>query len=631
MATVAELLRVAAGFHRAGALDDAERLYGRVLEAAPGLPQALRLAAVAARQNGRPGDAAALAARLAAAEPGAAESWILRGGAALEAGDVAVAAVAFRRLLALGPASETGWSSHATACEARGEKSDAVAALRMVRGLTPGDPAPHRRLASHRRELGQAAAAHASAACAVALDPADGLTHRELARLMEAADRPQAAAAAWRHAIAVTPESFALRFELARASLDRDDPAGAATACRRVLALAPGSADAHALHAVALRLLWRAGEAAEASRLALCLDPRNPSIHNEEATRRFMLEDFAGAERSYLWALALEPGEDTVRFNMAFPVWRRGDLAAAYALYDRGIGRTRCPVGDYAIPRWRGEPLAGRRIIVHAEQGIGDEMRFASCYGDLVAASGHCIIECEPRLASVLRRSFPGATIRPLDRARGETGPSDADFWVMAASLPRYFRPTYASFPRAPSFLVPDPARVARWRARLAGLPPGLRVGISWRSRKMPIRNFMFYTTLEMWRPVLAVPGVAFVNLQYDRAASEIRAVAEAQGITIHDWPGTDLMNDMEEALALSAAVDLGITTANTVNVQLGAAGTECWVLWPGVAGKWGARDDPYHPRHRLLTRRPTESVAVSLDKAAALLRERVGTHGPAA
>lgn len=630
MATVAELLRVATGFHKAGALDDAERLYGRVLEAVPTLPSALRLAAVAARQNGRPAAAATLARRLADADPRVAESWILVSGASLEADDSAVAAAALRCVLALDPGAQPMWLSRAAVCEARNEAVGAEAALRVAVALAPADAAAHRRIAGHRLAAGDAAAAHAALARALSLDPADGAAHHEVARLMAAAGRPAAALVGWRHAIAVAPDSFVIRFDRARALLGDDMPGGAAGACRRALALAPGNADAHALHAIVLRLLWRAADAAAAAVLALCLDPRNPTIHNEQALQRFTGEDFTGSERSYLRALALDPGEDTVRFNMAFPAWRRGRLTAAYALYDSGIGRTRCPVRGYGVPRWRGEPLAGRRIIVHAEQGMGDEIRFASCYGDVVAAAGHCVIECEPRLACVMRRSFPGATVRPLDRARGEAGPSDADFWVMAGSLPRYFRPTYARFPRSPSFLTPDPELVARWRARLAGLPPGLRVGISWRSRKMPVRNFHFYTTLDMWRPVLSTAGATFVNLQYDRAEAEIRAVAESHGVAIHDWPEIDLMNDMEEALALSASVDLAITIGNSVNEQVGAVGTECWVLWPGTTGEWAPRGDPYHPRHHLLTRRPTESVTVSIAKAAALLRDRIAGSGRA-
>lgn len=561
MATAAELLRVAAGFHRAGALDDAERLYARILEAAPEDSPTLRLAALAAHQNGRPADAAVLAGRFLAREPRHADIQTLLGVTRQAAGAVGPACVAYRRCLSLDPLNA-------------GARANLGAAWRAL-----GD-----------------------------------------------ADR---AAAYQREAAAIDPRRAEAHYEAAKIDAPRGRVMEAARALRRVLALVPDHAPALAELGLVYRSHWRMVPAERALRRALMLAPTLATAHNELATLLTLTERFDAAETRFLKALALQPADDRIRFNMALPYWQRGRLAEGYRLYDRGLTNVRRPARDYAIPRWRGEPLAGRRIVVQPEQGLGDEIRFASCYADLIAAAGpggHCILQAEPRLVPVMQRSFPQASVRPFDRAAVPPPPRDAGFWVMAGSLPRHFRPDRAAFPRRSGYLTPDPARVAAWRERLAALPPGPKVGIAWRSRRMAIRNLAYYTTIEMWREVLAVPGVVFVNLQYDCAPFELETARERLGAEIHHWPDADLMNDLETAFALAAAVDLGITVATSVHDQLGAVGTEGWVLWPGTVGRWGGTDYPFYPAISLVTRSHTESAAAALSRAARRLeRWRAG------
>lgn len=564
MATAAELLRVAAGFHRAGALDDAERLYARILDVAPEDAPTLRLAALAAHQNGRPADAAALAGRFLAREPRHADIQNLLGVTRQASGAVGPACVAYRRSLSLEPLDA-------------GVRTNLGVAWRVI-----GD-------------AGRAAAYQ-------------------------------------RGASTIDPRRADAYFEAAKIDALRGRVMEAARALRRVLALVPDHASALAELGLVYRSHWRMDAAERALRRALALAPTLAAAHNELATLLTLTERFDAAESRFLKALALQPDDDRIRFNMALPFWQRGRLAEGYRLYDRGLTNVRRPARDYAIPRWRGEPLAGRRVAVQPEQGLGDEIRHASCYADLIAAvgaDGRCILQAEPRLVTAMERSFPEADVRPFDRAAIPPPPGDADFWVMAGSLPRYFRRDRTTFPQRPGYLAPDPARVAAWRDRLAALPKGPKIGIAWRSRRMAIGNLAYYTTIEMWREVLAVPGVVFVNLQYDCAPFELETARDRLGAEIHHWPDTDLMTDLEAAFALGASVDLGITVATSVHDQLGALGTPCWVLWPGTVGRWGGGDYPFYPSVSLLTRHHSESAGVAIARAARRLeRWRDGGSG---
>ena len=171
---------------------------------------------------------------------------------------------------------------------------------------------------------------------------------------------------------------------------------------------------------------------------------------------------------------------------------------------------------------------------------------------------GDVVIECDQRLVSLFQRSFPDAEVRAqsLDSLLRETM-HDFDYAIPAGSLPQWFRPALDAFPDRSSFVVADPERVDAWRARLAEIGPGPYAGMSWRSRLNTAERRLEYTRLDEWGPILSVPGVTWVNLQYDDCERELAAAERTFGVTLHRWEWLDLMNDFEEMAALTTALDL--------------------------------------------------------------------------
>ena len=205
----------------------------------------------------------------------------------------------------------------------------------------------------------------------------------------------------------------------------------------------------------------------------------------------------------------------------------------------------------WPYPRWQGESLSGRTILVHSEQGVGDELLFATCLPDLLAQAGHVVVECDARLVDLFSRSFPTATIYGATLGRRTSPPIDV--YCPIGSLPRYTRATLAAFPLRPGYLVPDRARVAHWQNRLAALGPGLRVGLSWRSRaSRPVAPY--YTQLSQWGAVLSLPGIHWINVQYDDYGAELETVAQQWGVRIQHWPDLDTLADLDGVAALMAA-----------------------------------------------------------------------------
>jgi tetratricopeptide (TPR) repeat protein len=239
------------------------------------------------------------------------------------------------------------------------------------------------------------------------------------------------------------------------------------------------------------------------------------------------------------------------------------------------------------LPEWQGEDIADKRILVCPEQGIGDEILFASVFAELAERAGECMIGCDPRLVPLFARSFPKAKVgayvdthsdahrfRSMPFAEAEGAPP-SDVAIAAGDLMKFFRPTLESFPSRQGFLEADPEQIAFWRARLDALGPGLKVGICWRSGRQNVDRNRHYTSLDQWGPIFSVEGVQFVNLQYDDCAAELAAAKEQHRVTVQVWDDIDLRNDLDAAAALTAAVDVVISPATAVAMTAVGVGTE--------------------------------------------------------
>lgn len=245
---------------------------------------------------------------------------------------------------------------------------------------------------------------------------------------------------------------------------------------------------------------------------------------------------------------------------------------------------------SYRLPQapWRGEPLEGKSILVFREQGIGEEILFASCVPELVERSASCIVTCAHRLRALFRRSFPDALIRSWEssgkvvwmRTKEEAaalGAIGTDYQTPAGSVPRYLRRHTGDFPSVAGYLVPDRRRLRVWRERLAALGPGPKIGISWQGGK-DLANLR-RVPWEIWRQIVTVPGACFVNLQYGDCARQLETMRRQWGVEVHDWEGSDRWWNLDALAAQIAALDLVITVPNATAHMAGAVGTPVWIF----------------------------------------------------
>ncbi|MBX9903930.1 MAG: tetratricopeptide repeat protein [Burkholderiales bacterium] len=312
-------------------------------------------------------------------------------------------------------------------------------------------------------------------------------------------------------------------------------------------------------------------------------------------------------------ALKLEPDSVAARYDISLINLMRWRFREGWVDFEQRLNINRFKAWRSCEPRWNGTALNGRTILVMREQGLGDEIMYASCYPDLLRQSAQCHIECEPRLERLFARSFPGARFHPLHdmETRERTDPGvPVDVYSYAGSLPRHFRSGLREFPAHDGYLKADPARVQYWRGQLAALGQGLKVGISWRGGVVVTRRARRSLDLTQLLPLLTVPGVRWVNLQYGDRVGEIEDLTAAQGIVISDWPEA-IDGDYDETASLVSALDLVISVCTSVVHLTGALGRPAWVMTPRIPEwRYGLERGtmPWYPSVRLF-RQPVRGV----------------------
>jgi tetratricopeptide (TPR) repeat protein len=323
--------------------------------------------------------------------------------------------------------------------------------------------------------------------------------------------------------------------------------------------------------------------------------------------------EIESAIRHYELALEALPDYPRADWNLGICHLHLGNYEQGWPRYELREAAEDVKIDRYAQPRWNGEPLTGKTIVVHAEQGIGDEVVFCSCIPELLPLAGRVIIVCDPRLEKLFRRSFPQATVHPWQRKK-DWAPyplaEHADFQVPMGSLPRFLRPTRNHFPNRDRFLVPDPNLVAQWRDRFESLGPGLKIGISWRAGGKPLERRKRSTPLELWSPIFAVRNAHFINLQYGDSLDDAAEVYEHFGLKLHDWEQGDPLVDMDSFAAKIAALDLVISVGNATVHLAGSVGTPAWTLLPMIPSwRWMVRGDksPWYSSVRLF-RQPSRN-----------------------
>ncbi|MDE2466100.1 MAG: tetratricopeptide repeat protein [Alphaproteobacteria bacterium] len=483
-------------------------------------------------------------------------------------------------------------------------------------------------------------------------DPNHGAAFHMLALALEKMGHLHKALVTYERAFALDPEDADLLLNLGLTAWGLKMHAAAADMFRQYIEKRPDSPLGYNNLGSVLCDLGDANTAIEILRTAIYRMPQEAVLWNSLAT---VLSEQGRAEEALIFykeAIALDPGYSRPWHNLAFALSHLGRLEESLEAYDEALARavdlvdlregrhsrSICLIGmgrldegfrEYEIrndpsfrsyvrymvdaPTWQGEALDGKRLLVIGEQGLGDEIMFASVLPDLyraVGRRGQLMIAVDPRLVSLVQRSFPKAIVGGYEDRRfvdGEdrkefryipfaTADQRPDYYIPMASALQFTRTRIEDFPKA-SFLTPEPARVAQLRARLLSLGTGPFVGICWRSMLQDVKRNKYFSALEQWVPILRTQGVEFVNLQYGACEDELTEVCARHKVTVHRLQGLDLKSDIDGAAALSAALDLVISAPTAAAATAASVGTETWILTAGRT--WPQLGTPCYPWYR--------------------------------
>jgi tetratricopeptide (TPR) repeat protein len=481
-------------------------------------------------------------------------------------------------------------------------------ALHAALAIAPTDPEALHLLGLAALQRGRHAAAALSFGWAIMAEPGVAKAHANRSSALRLLDRKAEALVACERALALDPSLAALHMNIATLLRDLGRSGGMIDAFRRLLRLAPGSAQG--LHGLvdALRTANRLDEAILAGRRLAALCPDAAQAHGNLGVMLQFQSRLEEAKGCYARALAIDPGYAEARSNLGLLQLLTGDLAAGWVNHAaRWATRDKASsLRSFPLPAWDGEPLPGRRLLAWGELGVGDEILLAGMIPDLAAMGVGCVLETAPRLVPLFARSFPEVEVAPrLDPPHPATEAGDLGAQSSLGNLGRWLRPDFASFPRRQSYLTADPARVAELRARYqAGRAGDRLVGISWRSVNPGHRDYKS-APLPLWSPLLRVPGVTFVDLQYGDFVADVEEARRMTGAAVIHDDSVDPLTDLDGFAAQVAALDLVISISNTTVHVAGALGVPVWMLLARQTGfLWcwftEREDSPWYPSMRL-------------------------------
>ena len=462
--------------------------------------------------------------------------------------------------------------------------------------------------------------------------PHDPTLKNELALTLLALHRFDEAEILLREAVGGDPAFADTRQNLAGLLMSRGRYAEALDLYRLILGEAPESARAHDNVAKAHFALDQLGSAISHWRVALAHDPQYAPAWRNLGDAYRAEGAFDAARECYDTALRHRPHDALSRWNKAMSWLAEGNLAKGWPAYASRASAGLSARPALGVPEWLGQSLAGKHLLVQGEQGVGDEIMFASCIPDLLRTAARVTLVCERRLAPIFSRSFTGVKVvgTRVDGLPPSQLNDAADLWCLAGSLPGLLRPDEAAFGGGQGYLAADPDRLAAWRTRYNVLGGGLKIGLSWRGGKPGLTRHRRSIALQAFARLFRGRNVHLINLQYGDWRTERASAAEA-GLIVHEWDDSDPLVDLDDFAAKVAALDLVISVDNTTVHLAGALGAPTWVLLPKSADwRWmtGRNTSPWYGALRLFRQVRAGDWAPALASVGEALGEYLAAAG---
>jgi tetratricopeptide (TPR) repeat protein len=539
-----------------------------------------------------------------------------------QAGRLTEATEVYRQALTLDPGQADALHLSGLAAHQLGQNAIAAKTIGQAIAAAPKIALYRCSLGNALKALGRMDEASVAYTDAIRLQPDFAEAHYNLGTALMALGRIDDAVDAFRAATRLKPDFTAAHLSLGAALREMGRLDAALAAYTRAIRVTPENAEAHTDRGNLLKAVGRLEEALAAHAAAIRVRPDFAEAHYNLGNTLKALGRLDEAIAAYRAAIRGKPDFAEAHVNLGMELLLAGDFAhgwAAYAWRLRGALSPR----TFSRPAWRGESLAGRRILLHAEQGLGDTIQFCR-YVPLVAARGGLVTLEAPRPLLRLLSGLSGVT-RLI--AEGESIPA-FDVHCSLMSLPLAFGTEEDTIPAQVPYLAAKPDRIAYWRDRL-GPKTRPRVGLVWSGGFRPDQPALFAVNARRNIPLPLIgqlnrPDIDFVSLQKgEPAEGELRALQDTL------WPGGNFTNagpdigDFDDTAGLIETLDLVISVDTSTAHLAAAMGKPVWLLnrfdscWRWLRHR---EDSPWYPTVRLFRQtEPGDWHGVARRVAAAL------------
>ncbi len=488
------------------------------------------------------------------------------------------------------------------------------------------------RLGNARLELRQFSGAMAAYEHAIAIAPENPLAYNNLGVALLKQHMLDEAVAAFRKAVALAPENPDFLFSLGSALTDRGKTDESIPLLEQGTKRWPNNVNGLTNLGLAYVTARQAKRGLPPLQQALLLEPNDPELHNNLGAAYEALNEYEQAATCYRQALnikadypqplnnlgnialakldldeaisfyqqgiALEPNLADAHMNLGLVHLLRGEFEEGWREYEwrRFATSEKNKQQSFSQPEWQGEPIIGKRILLHAEQGLGDTIQFAR-YARLVKEREQAtvILQCQPPLTRLLQSAKGIDTLVDTD-----TQLPAFDIHASLLSLPHRLKTTIDSIPDQAPYLAAEPDLKSDWTERLKQFT-GLRIGFAWAGNPTHRNDKNRSCELAPFLSLSELPGTVFFSLQKGPASAELPRKTGTSGQKIFDF--TNELKDFADTAALLANLDLLITVDTSLAHLAGAIGIRTWLLLPySPDWRWllARSDSPWYKNLRL-------------------------------
>ena len=577
--------------HRDGRLDDAERGYRATLDGNPTHVDALHLLGVLRHQQGQHAEAAELVRRAVNLRPEDAALQLNLGNALKALGQIDDAIEQFRNALTLAPSFPMAHYNLGNAYASAGRHEDAADSFEKSLRLQPDDASSHNNLGNALHALGRHTQAIASFRRALELRPGHAGALNNMGMSLNALGRADEAIPCFQAALAAEPRFVAAHFNLANTYDATGRHAEAVASFEAALSFQPNLPPAIYGMGNALAALGRHAQALPYLERSVGLDPQFALAWLSLGTAHQALGAHAPAVRAFDQALRLRPDLASAHMNRALAWLAQRDFARGLPEYEWRLQTVAQPVLQ-TLPRWHGEPIEQRTLLIHAEQGFGDTLQFVRFVPLAAQRAARVVLEVQPQLLPLLAPAAQAWRVTLI--AQGAPRPV-ADMQCPLLSLPLALGTSFDTIPGGTPYLDVPPAYGRKWRGSLGGQAKR-KVGIAWSGRVH--QNETRSMPLAALEPLFALDGIDWIVLQPALSADERTALdAHPRAASIHRFDTR--IGDFADTAAIIERLDAVVSIDTSIAHLAGALRKPLWLMLP-FAPDWrwfdGDTRSPWYP-----------------------------------